>query len=120
MSPAKIWARFMKSALAKTPKHDFVLPTSEVKRVRLCDGSGRYEYFLLGTEPARDCSERAEPIATVAPIVNDPDQTTNNDDAAAITPQPVVRATAPPPAPVYTDHNDLGNDSDPNVPVDGK
>jgi penicillin-binding protein 1A len=52
--PARIWARFMKSALAKTPKHDFVFPADEVKRVRLC-GSGKVEVFLSGTEPARTC-----------------------------------------------------------------
>jgi penicillin-binding protein 1A len=31
--PARIWARFMKAALAHTPKHDFVLPAGEVERV---------------------------------------------------------------------------------------
>jgi penicillin-binding protein 1A len=52
--PARIWARFMKAALAKTPKHDFVLPYGEVDRVRLC-GTGKVEVFLTGTAPAHTC-----------------------------------------------------------------
>ncbi len=52
--PARIWARFMKAALAKTPKHDFVLPYGEVERVRLCS-TGKVEVFLTGTAPARTC-----------------------------------------------------------------
>jgi penicillin-binding protein 1A len=35
--PARIWAKFMKAALAKTPKHDFAMPSGEVRRVTLCD-----------------------------------------------------------------------------------
>jgi len=59
--PARIWARFMKAALANTPKHDFVLPTDEVQRVRLC-GSGRVEVFLTGTGPEHTCgSPNASP-----------------------------------------------------------
>jgi len=54
--PARIWARFMKAALAKTPKHDFVLPVGEVRKVTLC-GSGRSEVFLVGTEPAHTCGD---------------------------------------------------------------
>ena len=52
--PARIWARFMKAALAKTPKHDFTLPVGEVRKVTLC-GTGRTEVFLVGTEPAHTC-----------------------------------------------------------------
>jgi penicillin-binding protein 1A len=52
--PARIWSRFMKQALAKTPKHDFVMPSGEVRKVRLC-GTGKTEVFLAGTEPARTC-----------------------------------------------------------------
>ncbi len=58
--PARIWARFMKQALAKTPKHDFVLPVGEVHKVRLC-GTGKTEVFLAGTEPARTCGSGDEP-----------------------------------------------------------
>jgi penicillin-binding protein 1A len=52
--PARIWARFMKAALAKTPKHDFVLPVGEVTKVKLC-GTGKDEVFLTGTGPERTC-----------------------------------------------------------------
>jgi penicillin-binding protein 1A len=52
--PARIWARFMKAALAKTPKHDFVLPVGEVTRVKLCS-TGKDEVFLTGTGPERTC-----------------------------------------------------------------
>ncbi len=58
--PARIWARFMKAALAKTPKHDFVLPAGEVRRVTLC-GSGASEVFLDGTQPAHVCGDGETP-----------------------------------------------------------
>jgi penicillin-binding protein 1A len=58
--PARIWARFMKAALAKTPKHDFVQPVGEVRRVTLCD-TGRPEVFLTGTEPSHICGDGSTP-----------------------------------------------------------
>jgi penicillin-binding protein 1A len=58
--PARIWARFMKAALAKTPKHDFVLPAGEVHRVTLCS-TMQPEVFLDGTEPARVCGDGTTP-----------------------------------------------------------
>jgi penicillin-binding protein 1A len=58
--PARIWARFMKAALAKTPKHDFVQPAGEVRRVTLCD-TGRPEVFLTGTEPSHTCGDGSTP-----------------------------------------------------------
>jgi len=70
--PARIWARFMKAALAKTPKHDFVFPRGEVKKIALC--SGRTEVFLAGTEPYESCggpppsrSAAFAPVATPDP-----------------------------------------------------
>ncbi|MFN2459335.1 MAG: transglycosylase domain-containing protein [Candidatus Velthaea sp.] len=57
--PARIWARFMKAALAKVPKHDFAFPAGEVRKVTLC-GSGRPEVFLAGTEPAHTCGSGEE------------------------------------------------------------
>jgi penicillin-binding protein 1A len=63
--PARIWARFMKAALAKTPKHDFALPDGEVRRVTLC-GSGQSEVFLDGTEPARVCGDGSTPPPRMA------------------------------------------------------
>jgi hypothetical protein len=50
----------MKAALAKTPKHDFVLPSGEVRRVTLCD-TGRSEVFLSGTEPLHTCGNGQTP-----------------------------------------------------------
>ncbi|MBV9718426.1 MAG: PBP1A family penicillin-binding protein [Candidatus Eremiobacteraeota bacterium] len=52
--PARIWARFMKAALAGTPAHDFPFPVEEVAKVAGC-GSGGYEYYLKGTEPQYGC-----------------------------------------------------------------
>jgi penicillin-binding protein 1A len=77
--PARIWARFMKAALAKTPKHDFVLPAGEVRRVTLC-GSGASEVFLVGTEPAHVCGDGstpapAQPHAHTVPAAPAPDAT---------------------------------------------
>jgi penicillin-binding protein 1A len=64
--PARIWARFMKSALATTPKHDFVFPGGEVRRVTLC-GSGQPEVFLAGTEPAHVCGDGETPAPRPRP-----------------------------------------------------
>ncbi|TAM86430.1 PBP1A family penicillin-binding protein [bacterium] len=66
--PARVWARFMKAALAKTPKHDFSFPSGEVQAVRICNAdhkralpgeAGYLEYFLNGTEPLGYCYGRA-------------------------------------------------------------
>jgi penicillin-binding protein 1A len=51
--PARIWARFMKGALAKVAKHDFAFPEGEVVKVASC--SGGYEYYLNGTQPVSGC-----------------------------------------------------------------
>jgi penicillin-binding protein 1A len=64
--PARIWARFMKAALAKTPKHDFAFPAGEVRRVTLCD-SGRSEVFISGTEPSHTCGNGATPSPYAVP-----------------------------------------------------
>jgi len=67
--PARIWARFMKAALAGTPPHDFVVPTDEVAKSAGCGGN---EYYLRGTEPTcgnvEDASSgQAAPYATLDP-----------------------------------------------------
>jgi len=54
--PARIWSRFMKSALAKTPKHDFVYPSGEVHRMPVCGQAHRFEFYLEGTQPKGTCS----------------------------------------------------------------
>ncbi len=53
--PARIWARFMRKALEKTPKNDFVQPANEVQRVAICGKPDRFEYFLVGTGPNASC-----------------------------------------------------------------
>jgi len=86
--PARIWARFMKAALAKTPKHDFPIPAGEVDRVRLCS-TGKVEVFLTGTEPEHTCGS-PDDKATPAP----------KDGTSAFAPYaPVPQAALPnPPA----------------------
>lgn len=51
--PARIWARFMKAALAHTPPHDFAFPAGEVVRVASCYGG--VDVYLDGTQPAQSC-----------------------------------------------------------------
>jgi penicillin-binding protein 1A len=53
--PARTWARFMKAALANTPKTDFPFPASEVRKLAYCGQPKKFEYFLDGTEP-RGCA----------------------------------------------------------------
>jgi penicillin-binding protein 1A len=48
--PARTWARFMRAALAHTPKHDFVLPSTEVVKLPYCGSPRKFEYFLAGTQ----------------------------------------------------------------------
>jgi penicillin-binding protein 1A len=54
--PARVWARFMRAALAKTPKHDFVYPGGEVHRLPVCGEAHRFEFYIDGTEPKGSCS----------------------------------------------------------------
>jgi penicillin-binding protein 1A len=50
--PARIWARFMKGALAGTKPQKFVMP-DDVVRVAACGGG--YEYYLRATAPQTPC-----------------------------------------------------------------
>ncbi len=54
--PARTWARFMRAALAKTPKHQFVYPASELRKLAYCGQPKKFEYFLDGTEPLGSCA----------------------------------------------------------------
>ncbi len=92
--PARIWARFMKAALAKTPKHDFVLPAGEVRRVTLCD-TGRPEVFLSGTEPSHICGDGSTP----APVSAAKTAATATKKAGAV-PKAAIGAPAAPATPV--------------------
>ena len=92
--PARIWARFMKAALAKTPKHDFVLPTQEVRRVTLC-GSGKPEVFLLSTLPEHTCGDGATP----SPYTTNVHKTASNGTRAAAIARGAIPAPAEPSPP---------------------
>ncbi len=91
--PARIWARFMKAALAHTPPHDFPFPADEVAKVSGC-GRGT-EYYLKGTESSCGTSMDAYDDA------ND-DSTARAAAAAASLPEPTLPppdATPPPEEP---------------------
>jgi penicillin-binding protein 1A len=90
--PARIWARFMKAALAHTPPHDFPYPADEVAKVTGCSRGS--EYFLKGTEPEYGCGGYAEPAM--------PDDVSQPVTAGAGLAQPTVppaNATPPPTIP---------------------
>ena len=98
--PARIWARFMKSALQNVAKHDFVYPGDEVKKVASCgDGYGPYEYYLNGTEPLSNCGR---PQAPPPNVFGAPVGMSNN--SASMPPAPTFSPfpTAPPPPPQAT------------------
>jgi penicillin-binding protein 1A len=89
--PARIWARFMKAALANTPKHEFPFPSDEVAKVAGC-GRGS-EYYLRGTEPEYGCGRSIDTYEA--------EQDTSYPEAASL-PQPTVppaSATPPPTIP---------------------
>jgi penicillin-binding protein 1A len=87
--PARIWARFMKAALAKTPKRDFVLPAGEVRKVTLCS-TGRPEVYIAGTEPERVCGNGETPAPRSVPKAKAVPATAAS--AAIATPPPVPTA----------------------------
>jgi len=84
--PARIWAKFMKAALAHTPPHDFAMPAGEVRRVTLCD-TGKPEVFLTDTVPAHTCGDGSTP-PPVAPA------TVRHVIKAAVAPAPAAAADA--------------------------
>lgn len=92
--PARIWARFMRNALAGQKVEDFESPPPDVQVVRVCGNNrrarpgqgGRSEYFLNGTAPLEYCSE-ARHVAAGKRDIGPQDQST-----------PVPAATSPPPA----------------------
>jgi penicillin-binding protein 1A len=96
--PARIWARFMKAALAHTPPHDFPFPSDEVAKFSGC-GRGT-EYYLKGTEGAT-CGTSASTYDAASAAA----ESAAESAAAAALPQPTVPApdaTPPliPPTPV--------------------
>lgn len=65
--PARIWARFMRAALANVPPNDFPFPSDEVVRVASCT-TRTADFYLIGTQPASDCS-RVLPPPTPTPEI---------------------------------------------------
>ncbi len=77
--PARIWARFMKTALKGTKPHDFPMPDDVVKMA----GCGRSsEYYLKGTEPQTGCGSSITNYA-----VDEPAQSNSNVPEPTLPPQ---------------------------------
>ena len=77
--PARIWARFMKAALAGTPPHQFPVPSEEIVKVTGC-GTRGHEYYLRGTEPESGCGGPIDAYAA----------SQNSSESAAGLPEPTV------------------------------
>jgi penicillin-binding protein 1A len=84
--PARIWAKFMKAALAATPPHEFAFPAEEVAKVAGCRRG--YEYFLKGTEPQSGCGGSIDET--------EPDDVQPAAAGLVEPPQPPVQATPTP------------------------
>jgi penicillin-binding protein 1A len=94
--PARIWARFMKAALANTPPDDFVFPSDEVVRVASCD-TGTTDFYLVGTQPTSRCS-RVLPPPTPYPAVAAASAATASPTATPIdSPAPAPASPTPTP-----------------------
>ena len=92
--PARIWAKFMKAALAGTPPHEFAFPAEEIAKVAGC--AQGFEYFLRGTEPQSGCGgsiDQTEPD-DVQPAAAAPAELAQ---PPVETPSPLLAPTAQPP-----------------------
>ncbi len=88
--PARTWARFMKAALAHTPKHEFAYPGSEVRKLAYCDKPSTMSIFSTARSPTVRARMPAGPerifhCAAVKPTAN-----RSNDAAAGAALQHVV------------------------------
>ncbi|MEO9170354.1 MAG: PBP1A family penicillin-binding protein [Candidatus Baltobacteraceae bacterium] len=88
--PARVWARYMKNALAKVPKHDFPFPSDQVVKMA-CGGAS--EYYLNGTQPV-GCGYR-EAVDAAAQATLPPEVLATPPPAETATPVP-ADATPPP------------------------
>jgi len=128
--PARIWSRFMRAALADVPKHDFLFPSTEVRKIAMCGYSKKYEYFLDGTEPHSTCAGAsyggssayvAPPVAPVpvAPVIAKPQKPAA---PVAVVPEPPEAPRAAPEAaaaaPVAADQAAAGVASPSEVATD--
>lgn len=53
-----IWARTMKTLLEKSPPTAFTPPDNLIRTKISCDTRPKYEYFVKGTSPQLDCSQK--------------------------------------------------------------
>ena len=99
--PARIWAAFMKRALAQVTPKNFASQPPDVQEVRICSGQNRRalpgqggasEYFLNGTAPLAYC-------APVRPVVSKGAQSIGPQDDVNV--QPAWQST-PAPGPNQT------------------
>ncbi len=89
--PARIWARFMRAALAKTPPHPFIMPSGQVERTSRCGTPGTHLYLKADT-PISPCA-----VDTAKPIVNAVIPSPSPMSASSATPMPTdTPATSPP------------------------
>lgn len=74
--PARMWAHFMKAALADVKPQDFGPPPADVVKVAMCGDNlrmppgikgGREEYFLPGTAPLAYCGQIAKASSSPTP-----------------------------------------------------
>jgi penicillin-binding protein 1A len=102
--PARIWAAFMKSALAKVKAQDFASQPPDVQAVRICAGQnrralpgqgGESEYFLNGTAPLAYCAP-ASPVKSKGAQVIGPQDDVNAQPAWQPTPTPGPNSTQRP------------------------
>ncbi|HEY6326035.1 MAG TPA: PBP1A family penicillin-binding protein [Candidatus Cybelea sp.] len=95
--PARIWARFMKAALARTPPHEFPFPADEVVKASGCGRGG--EYYLKGTESS--CGGYGAGYDTAGnaatSVYAGPQQPAPTLPPANATPPPEMPTLAPPP-----------------------
>jgi penicillin-binding protein 1A len=114
--PARIWASFMKRALADVKAQDFAAQPPDVQEVRVCAGQNRralpgqggdYEYFLNGTAPLAYCaqprqvtSKGAQSIGVQVSPAWQPTPTPSPLESPAPTQLPVLQTPAPLPAPL--------------------
>ncbi|HET7813865.1 MAG TPA: PBP1A family penicillin-binding protein [Candidatus Baltobacteraceae bacterium] len=114
--PARIWARFMRGALAHVAKHEFTFPGDEVKKVASCGGGySRFEYYLAGTEPLTPCGAPQTAVLhktgqnVFGYNTGHQSSGVNMPPAPTFSPEP----TAPPPPPAPTEAPDPTLDTSP-------
>ncbi len=90
--PARIWARFMKAALAGVPPHDFVMPQNEVRRIGGCGAPVDYVLAQFASPSPCDQSGTFTPIpaadTSLVPSSPSPSPAASATVAPSATPPP--------------------------------